>query len=52
MTPALFPDSPSYDHLGLTGADVRLPTVPLLYKILPTDSLRVAGQALLAGIAW
>jgi hypothetical protein len=51
LTPE-FPDSPSYSHLSLTGADTRLPTVPLLYKLLKTDASRVAGQALLAAICW
>lgn len=51
LTPE-FPDSESYSHLSLTGADTRLPTVPLLYKALKTDAARVAGQALLAAICW
>jgi len=45
-------DSETYMHLSLTGGDLRLPTVPLVYKLLPTDSLRVAGQTLLAAFAW
>jgi hypothetical protein len=47
-----YPDSETYMHLSVTGHDLRLPTVPLLYKILPTDGLRVAGQTLLAAVAW
>jgi hypothetical protein len=52
IPPGVWPDSASYEHLSLTGADTRLPTVPLFYKILPTDSLRVWGQVILASIAW
>lgn len=52
IPPGVWPDSASYGHLSLTGADTRLPTVPLLYKILPTDSLRVWGQVVFASIAW
>jgi hypothetical protein len=52
LVTAEFPDSESYSHLSLTGADVRLPTVPLLYKALTTDPVRVAGQAVLAAICW
>ncbi len=51
VTPWL-PDSPGYMHLSLTGGDLRLPTVPLLYKILPTNGLRVAGQTVLAAACW
>jgi hypothetical protein len=52
LTTPRFPDSETYMHVSFTGADLRLPTVPLLYKVLPTDSLRVAGQVLLAAAAW
>ncbi len=52
IPPGRWPDSFSYEQLSLTGADVRLPTVPLLYKIFPTDSLRVWAQVLLATVAW
>lgn len=52
LTTPRYSDSSSYMHLSLTGHDVRLPTVPLFYKLLPTDGLRVAGQALLAAGAW
>lgn len=52
IPPGRWPDSVSYDHLSLTGADSRLPTVPLVYKIFPEDWLRVAVQVVLAAIAW
>ncbi len=52
IPPGRWPDSVSYEHLSLTGADSRLPTVPLLYKIFPTDSLRVWAQVVLASVAW
>lgn len=45
-------DSPTYLHLSLTGAASRLPTVPLFYKLFPTDDLRVAAQVVLAALAW
>ncbi len=51
MTPR-YPDSETYMHFNLTGHDRRLPTVPLLYKIFPTDSSRVAAQVVLAAVAW
>lgn len=52
ISPVRWPDSISYDQLSLTGADLRLPTVPLLYWILSSDALRVWAQVLLAAIAW
>jgi len=52
IPPGVWPDSASYEHLSITGADIRLPTVPLLYKIFPTDSLRVWAQVALAAVAW
>ena len=47
-----FVDSQGYLHLSFTGTADRLFTVPLLYTLLPTDPLRVAGQVLLATVAW
>src|SRR5436853_5097059 len=47
-----FPTSVDYLHLDFTGRAVRLWAVPLLYKVLPTDFLRIAGQAALAAISW
>jgi hypothetical protein len=47
-----YPDSAGYKQLSLTGHDLRLPTVPLLYKILPTDDLRIAAQVVLAAASW
>lgn len=45
-------DSKSYTHLSLTGAGVRLPMVPLLFTIFPTDPVRVVAQVVLAAVAW
>jgi hypothetical protein len=47
-----FPTSVDYLHLDFTGRAVRLWAVPLLYKVLPTDFLRIAGQTALAAISW
>jgi hypothetical protein len=47
-----FPDSFSYYQLDLTGKALRLPTVPLVYSILPNDSAILAAQAVLAATAW
>ena len=52
VTPGEFPDTESYFHLSFIGTASRLPTVPLLYKIFPTDSLRMWAQVLLAAAAW
>jgi hypothetical protein len=49
---ARFPTSIEYLQLDFTGGGYRLWTVPLLYTVLPTDSLRLAGQVLLAAICW
>ena len=49
---ARFPDSRSYEQLELTGRALRLPTVPLVYTLLPDDSLRIAAQVLLAAGCW
>jgi hypothetical protein len=47
-----FPTSAEYLRLDFTGRQPRLWTVPLFYKLLPTDSLRVAGQVVLAAVCW
>jgi hypothetical protein len=47
-----FPDSQSWLDLDFSGAAVRLWTVPFLFKILPADSLRLAGQAGLSVVCW
>ncbi|MGN6473962.1 MAG: hypothetical protein ACTHK4_10005 [Mycobacteriales bacterium] len=47
-----FPDSASYLQLSFTGRNSRLWTVPLFYKLLPDDDLRIAGQIVLAAVAW
>jgi hypothetical protein len=52
MVTARFPTSAEYFRLDFLGRDPRLWTVPLLYWLLPTDSLRVAGQVILAAGSW
>jgi hypothetical protein len=59
LTTPRYPDSETYMHFSLTGADTRLPTVPLFYKLVPAssgifgqDTVRVAVQALVAAAAW
>jgi hypothetical protein len=52
IRPGEFPDTESYLHLSLTGADSRLPTVPLLYAVFPSDPARMWAQVLLAAAAW
>jgi hypothetical protein len=47
-----FIDSPSYLHLDFTGHGARLWVVPLFYWLLRFDSLRIAGQVVLAAAAW
>jgi hypothetical protein len=45
-------DSASWLRVNFAGADVRLWTVPLFFKVLPSDALRVAGQVTLSTICW
>jgi hypothetical protein len=52
MVTPRFPTSAEYFRLDFLGRDPRLWTVPLVYWCLPTDSLRVAGQAILAAGSW
>jgi hypothetical protein len=47
-----FPTSAEYLHLDFTGRAIRLWTVPLFYKLLPNDPLRIAGQVVLAAVSW
>ncbi|HWB67201.1 MAG TPA: hypothetical protein VG708_10280, partial [Mycobacteriales bacterium] len=47
-----FPDTASYLKLSFIGSDSRPWTVPLFYKLLPTDTLRICGQVVVAAIAW
>jgi hypothetical protein len=47
-----FPTSAEYMHLDFTGRAIRLWTVPLFYKLLPNDPLRIAGQVVLAAVSW
>jgi len=52
IPPGLWHDSPSYEKLNLLGAAPRLPTVPLLYTVFPTNDLRVWVQTFLAAVSW
>lgn len=52
IPPGRWHDTPTYEHLSLTGAAVRLPTVPLFYTLLSNDTLRLWGQVALAAVAW
>ena len=47
-----FIDSASYFRLDFAGHEVRLWVVPLFYWLLRYDSLRIAGQVVLAAAAW
>jgi hypothetical protein len=51
-SPVRMPDTGSYYDLDFLGDAIRLWTVPLFYKLLLTDSLRVAGQLLVGIAAW
>jgi hypothetical protein len=48
LGPVYYPDTASYFTLG----GVRLPTVPLVWKLLGSDQLRVLGQIELAVASW
>jgi hypothetical protein len=48
----LFTESAEYLRLDFTGRQPRLWTVPLLYKLLPTNTSRIAGQVVLAAVCW
>ena len=48
----LFTESGEYLRLDFTGRQPRLWTVPLLYKLLPTNTSRIAGQVVLAAACW
>lgn|GEM_PF-1168087 len=48
----LFVDSPRFMHLSFIGNAQEMPTVPLFYRLLLNDPLRMAGQVVLAAIAW
>lgn len=45
-------DTASYTRLDFLGGTTRLWTVPLLWKILPTDGLREAAQLVIGITAW
>jgi len=47
-----FHDSASDLKLSFRGREPRLWTVPLVYRLLPTDDLRIAGQTVIAALAW
>ncbi|HWQ01381.1 MAG TPA: hypothetical protein VN449_04615, partial [Gaiellaceae bacterium] len=50
--PRLFPDSPQYLQLDFLGREIRLWTVPLIYKFFPGDDARVTGQIVLGIVCW
>ena len=51
--PALHhPDSASWLRVSFAGSEIRLWTVPLFFKVLPNDALRVAGQVTLSTVCW
>jgi hypothetical protein len=47
-----FPDSQSWLDLDFAGEGIRLWTVPLMFKVLPSDTLREIGQAALSALCW
>jgi hypothetical protein len=50
--PIRFPDSPEYLRLDFLGREIRLWTVPLIYKSLPGDDARVVAQIVLGIVCW
>ena len=52
LPPVRFFDTPSYFPIDFLGNAPRLWTGPLLFNILPDDPWRVAGQVVLAVVAW
>ena len=50
--PIRYPDSDSYYQLNFLGHDLRLWTVPLIYKPLFSDEARVVVQILLGIVCW
>ena len=46
------PDSESWLRVNFAGSEIRLWTVPLFFKVLPSDALRVAGQVTLSTVCW
>ena len=51
--PIRYPDTQSYLHLNFLGHGViRLWTVPLLFKVLPSDSARTLGMLLIGIACW
>lgn len=46
------PDTASWLTLDFSGSEIRLWSIPLFYKLLPADGLRVAGQVALGVAAW
>ena len=45
-------DSASWLRVSFAGSEIRLWTVPLFFKVLPSDALRVAGQVTLSTVCW
>lgn len=52
LHPRLLPDSPEYEVLDFTGAGRRPWTVPLLFRLVHSDELRVVVHALLGAACW
>ena len=46
------PDSASWLRVNFAGSEIRLWTVPLFFKVLSSDALRVAGQVTLSTVCW
>jgi O-antigen ligase len=52
LDPHLTPDTPAYEQLDFFGGAPRLWTVPLLYTVVTSDSLRVVAQLAIGVVAW
>ena len=50
--PVSFPDTKSYMQLSFVGDSERLWTVPLVWKVFPSDGLREAVQLAFGVLAW
>src|SRR5215469_6279429 len=47
-----YPDSATYMILSFSGSAPQLPTVPIVYEIFRTDTLRLLAQACFAACCW
>jgi hypothetical protein len=52
LEPVSYPDTSSYLRIDFPGEHSRLWTVPVVYKVLATDGLRVAGQVAIGIACW